>query len=386
MNSLPSLSTLTSVASPSISSPSISIVVPVYNGGNAFRRCLSSLTRWLPKLDGQGDSQQDDSQGDSRSAEAAPIEIIVVSDGDSDGSWRLAEEFGVRLIRCSESKGPAKARNIGAQAATGDILFFIDADVEILPETIARVQESFRSHPQLAALIGSYDDAPGAPNFLSQYKNLFHHYTHQTACLEASTFWGACGAIRRPIFQAVGGFDESYRRPCIEDIELGYRLKQADYTIHLRKDIQVKHLKKWTPLSLLRADVFYRALPWMSLLWKVRQSHPAQYQQFTSDLNLKWNSRISVMLVYVLLMCVAITPWMNAALVLALLPGGVLLLINLPVYQFFHQKRGWLFALKTVPWHWLYFFYSGLAYVFTLVRHYLRPYLGGRRLLGSLGR
>lgn len=344
--------------------PVLSIVVPVYNGGHAFRCCLTSLTRWTPDPNQPGDS--------------AAVEIIVVSDGDSDGSWRLAEEFGVQLIRCPESKGPARARNIGAEAATGDILVFVDADVEILPDTVSRVIDSFKANPQLAALIGSYDDAPGAPNFLSQYKNLFHHYTHQTACLEASTFWGACGAIRRPIFQAVGGFDEAYRRPCIEDIELGYRLKQAGYTIHLRKDIQVKHLKKWTPVSLLRADIFYRALPWMALLLLVRQAHPVQYQQFTRDLNLRWNSRISVMLVYVLLLCVLLAPWWHGALILAALFGIALTWINLPVYAFFRQKRGWLFAAKTVPWHWLYFSYSGLAYVVALARHQLTSQaLGG---------
>ena len=172
--------------------PSISIVVPVYNGGDAFRRCLASLSRYTPHPEVQ------------TAGNAPTVEIIVVSDGDSDGSWRLAEEFGAKLIRRSESKGPAMARNEGAAAATGDILFFVDADVEILPDTIALVAESFRTHPQLAALIGSYDDAPGDPSFLSQYKNLFHHYTHQTASLSASTFWGACGAIRRPIFNEMG--------------------------------------------------------------------------------------------------------------------------------------------------------------------------------------
>ena len=344
--------------------PSISIVVPVYNGGNAFRKCLVSLSRWLPP------------------AERIRSEVIVVSDGESDGSWKVAEEFGTKVIRLQESKGPARARNIGASKATGDIVFFVDADVEILPDTIERVVRSFAEEPQLAALIGSYDDAPGAPNFLSQYKNLFHHYTHQTACLDASTFWGACGAVRRTIFQEVGGFDENYRKPCIEDIELGYRLKQAGYTIHLRKDIQVKHLKRWTPFSLLRADIFYRALPWMSLLWQVREQEPAQYERFTSDLNLKWDSRISVVLVYGLLVAIVVTAWPfgwepfgllnRGGLALSVLCGLALTLVNFPVYQFFRQKRGWLFALQTVPWHWLYFFYSGLAYVITLIRYRFR--------------
>jgi glycosyltransferase involved in cell wall biosynthesis len=331
---------------------SVSIVVPVHNGGEAFRRCLTSLNRWLP-------SQLE-------------AEVIVVADGESDGSWRLAAERGYQVIRLPVSQGPAKARNIGAKAAKGDILFFVDADVEILPNTISQVVESFSENAQLSALIGSYDDAPGAANFLSQYKNLFHHYTHQTARLDASTFWGACGAIRQSVFVEVGGFNENYRRPCIEDIELGYRLKQAGHLIHLRKDIQVKHLKRWTPVSLLRADVFYRALPWMTLLWQVRQAHPAQYARFTKDLNLKWNSQVSVMLVYGLLLCLAIALWYPSFVLLSAVLSVVLLGINLPVYQFFTQKRGWLFALQTVPWHWLYFFYSGLAYGITLVLHRLR--------------
>ena len=101
--------------------------------------------------------------------------------------------------------------------------------------------QSFSENPDLAALIGSYDDAPGEKNFLSQYKNLFHHYTHQHGKVEASTFWGACGAIRREIFLSMAGFNDNYRQPCIEDIEFGYRLKQEGYKIRLCKSIQVKH-------------------------------------------------------------------------------------------------------------------------------------------------
>lgn len=69
----------------------------------------------------------------------------------------------------------------------------------------------------------------------------------------------------------MGGFDESYRKPSIEDIELGYRLKQAGLKIRLCKALQVKHLKRWEVVSLLRADFFYRALPWTELILRDRQ-------------------------------------------------------------------------------------------------------------------
>jgi glycosyltransferase involved in cell wall biosynthesis len=173
---------------PLVSNPSarsdrltISAIVPVHNGGENFRGCLLSLAQTSPP----------------------PDEIIVVTDGDTDGSWRVAEEFGVQVIRLpSQSGGPAMPRNVGAHRASGDLLFFIDADVTIPPDAFSQGVEAFKRDPDLAALFGSYDDAPAATNFLNQYKNLLHHYVHQTAREEASTFWGACGTIRRP-FMAI---------------------------------------------------------------------------------------------------------------------------------------------------------------------------------------
>jgi GT2 family glycosyltransferase len=209
------------------------------------------------------------------------------------------------------------------------------------------VLAAFDTQPQIAALIGSYDDAPGAPNFLSQYKNLFHHYTHQRGCEEASTFWGACGAVRREVFLAVGGFDEAYRYPSIEDIELGYRLKRAGHSIHLCKQVQVKHLKRWEAFNLLRAEVFYRALPWTELLWRDRQ--------FVNDLNLQTSSRLSIVLVYSLLLTLVGSFWWLGALGIAGIISLTLLILNLPVYQFFLKQRGLVFTLKVVPWHWFYY-------------------------------
>jgi len=328
----------------STATPTISVIIPVYNGGEAFRRCLASLTKASPQ----------------------PLEVIVVADGDTDGSGQLAQDFGAKVIRVPTSGGPAKARNLGAKAASGDILFFVDADVEVHDNTIGQVATTFHQESELAALIGSYDDQPGATNFLSQYKNLFHHYTHQTGSEDASTFWGACGAIRRDIFLAVGGFDQSYRLPCVEDIELGNRLKRQGYRIGLRKTIQVKHLKCWRTYSLLRADIFYRAIPWTAIILRDRE--------MVNDLNLNLSNRISVVLVYTLLAALIAVWWVSAAWVGVAGLSLALLAINASVYQFFYQKRGFLFALQTVPWHWLYYFYSGLAFAIGLVRHHWQTY------------
>ncbi|MEO0771108.1 MAG: glycosyltransferase [Cyanobacteria bacterium J06649_4] len=342
--------------------PKIGIIVPVHNGGESFRKCLESLAQWH-----------------------SSAEVVVVADGESDGSWKLAEDKGFRAIVLPECGGPARARNVGARAVSADVLLFIDADVEIHPTTVARTVCAFKQHPDMAALIGSYDDAPGETNFLSQYKNLFHHYTHQDGREEASTFWGACGAIRKDVFLEMGGFNEGYRAPCVEDIELGYRLRQAGHQIRLCKYIQVKHLKRWTPFSLLRAEIFYRALPWMALLLRTKQTHPEQYKAFTSDLNLKWSSRLSVLLVYGLALGALVAVWWLPALSISGICAVLLLCLNWPVYRFFYRKRGLFFTLKVIPWHWLYFFYSGFAFVVGTLRHQIQQHLLIAKLRKSFG-
>ena len=316
--------------------PSVSVIVPVHNGGSGFARCLASL----------------------RAAEPPPEEIIVVADGDADGSWRLAEELGVEVLRIPTSGGPSRARNLGARKARGAILFFVDADVTIQRDAVSRIASLFEKDPDLTAAIGSYDDAPGETNFLSQYKNLFHHYVHQTSKPEASTFWGACGAIRREIFLSMGGFNEEYHPPSVEDIELGYRLKRAGFKIRLAKELQIKHLKRWDIASLVKTDFFHRALPWTRLI--------LNGGGFINDLNIKTTSRVSVITVYVLLFTLLGALYLPGLLFFSALSIVVLLGLNWDLYRFFRKKRGIAFAAKTVPWHWFYLLYSGFAFAIGL--------------------
>jgi len=324
------------------SEPTFSIIVPVHNGGRRFRRCLLGLA----------------------ALDSPPKEIIVVADGETDGTWRMAEDFGAQVLKIPSPVGPAGARNLGAHKAKGDILFFVDADVTIPRDAMSQMAAAFQGNPELAAIFGSYDDEPFETNFLSQYKNLLHHYVHQTANRDASTFWAACGAIRREVFQAMGGFDEGYRRPSIEDIELGYRLKRAGYRIGLLKALQVKHLKRWSLGSLLKADFFYRALPWTALI--------LNEGQFIDDLNVKISNRISVIFIFLLLLALLGAWFIPQLVVFAMVVAMALLALNWDLYRFFYDKRGLRFALKTIPWHWFYFFYSGLAFFIGFVNYRMK--------------
>jgi hypothetical protein len=120
----------------------------------------------------------------------------------------------------------------------------------------------------------------------------WHCFVHQNGKRTASTFWSGCGAIRRSVFLKYGGFDESYQRPAIEDIELGYRLSRNHCKIVLDKNIVVKHLKRWTFWGLLKTDVFDRGIPWTELILRDRF--------LPNDLNLQVSQRISVALVFVI--------------------------------------------------------------------------------------
>jgi GT2 family glycosyltransferase len=307
----------------------VSLVVPVHRGGDAFRLCLDSIRRLSP----------------------SPIEVIVVEDGPEPE--RPAYEHGWRVETLPARRGPAAARNHGAMQARGDVVFFIDADVVVPCDAVARVAATL-ADPAIDAVIGSYDRQPAAPNFVSQFKNLAHRYVHQQASEEAMTFWGACGAMRRVRLLALGGFDQEYGQPSIEDIELGSRLIEAGGRIRLRKDLEVTHLKRWTLTSLVRTDIRQRALPWSALL--LRQG------RLPNDLNVSLRARFAVSLTFLLAFSLAAMWVLDGAGWAAIAIAITLAALDWRLWSYFASERGWHFAVRAVALQWLYYAYSGAAF------------------------
>ncbi|MGH9908422.1 MAG: glycosyltransferase family A protein, partial [Pyrinomonadaceae bacterium] len=180
--------------------------MPVYNSLQTLEKCLQALAQ----------SGYDD------------FEVLVVDDGSTEPTKSLVERHEFGYLRIEGPGGPARARNRGVSQVDGQYVVFIDADVCVHKDALTRFAAAFASDATIDAVIGSYDNAPAKRSFLSQYKNLFHHYVHQQSHGQIGTFWSGCGAIRRDLFLRFGGFDEKrYRRPSIEDIELGTWLTLA---------------------------------------------------------------------------------------------------------------------------------------------------------------
>ena len=324
--------------------PDITVILPVYNGSAFLARCLTTLTAC-----------------DYRS-----FDCIVVNDGSTDGSGAIARKFPVRVLDLAGGPfGPAYARNRGAEAARGKILFFVDADVMVAPDALHRTAMLFQEQPTLAAAFGSYDALPEAQGVVSQYRNLLHHFVHQNGQSEASTFWAGCGAIRRSVFEIIGGFDEKrYTTASIEDIELGYRLRQSGYRILLDKGLQGTHLKSWNLYSLIQTDIACRAIPWSRLILETRN--------IPDDLNLKVGQRMSFILAALacaFLALAAVRPKWLAVSAAALL--GVIAL-NRKLYGFFFRQHGAFFAAACIPLHLLYYLYSGFSYLYVWLDFQLR--------------
>lgn len=285
-------------------------------------------------------------------------EVLVVDDQSPDDTAAVARAMGATVLVTPQNGGPGVARNLASKQAIGDILWFVDSDVIAQPGGPAYIRRAF-AEPGVDAVFGSYDDDPGGKYWFSRYKNLLHRYHHQAARREARTFWAGCGAVRATAFAAVGGFDvETYRKPSIEDIELGYRISNAGGRILVEPDLLGKHLKVWTIRNALHTDIFCRALPWSRLI--------ITREGLTDDLNTGKAERVRALIAGALLMsllAVLISPQLWPV-TLGLATLGVL--CNLRLARFFYNNGGLAFAAGSLLYHQVYYVYSASVFVWCL--------------------
>jgi glycosyltransferase involved in cell wall biosynthesis len=243
------------------------------------------------------------------------------------------------VVRKPAGAGPASARNEGAAQATGDVLVFVDSDVIVHYDALERIRRHFDEDPELSALMGAYDDRVATSRLVAAFRNLLHHHVHYRAAGPAQTFWAGLGAVRREQFEAVGGFDATrYRRPSIEDIELGLRLADRGSTIVLDPWVRGTHLKDWTLREMLATDIRARGMPWVELLME-RRSIPTM-------LNLGWRERTSAVV-----SVAAAAELLRGRVFRSTVAGAALVALNRPLYRVLRNRLGPVGALACVPLH-----------------------------------
>jgi hypothetical protein len=299
---------------------SISVVIPATDGRQTLARCLAALHDALD----------------------APEEVILVDQ--------------------PAALGPAAARNQGARRATGDVLVFLDSDVEVHRDAFRRIRAAFDNDPELGAVFGAYDDDPHPGGVVSDFRNLLHHHVHHSSPGPATTFWAGLGAIRRETFLEARGFDERrFPHPSVEDIELGMRLVAMGQTIRLDPAISGRHLKRWTFGSMVHADLTRRGIPWMTL---VLERGPG-----SGALNLSWRHRASALASVTLVAGLAARRPAVAASSLS-----VILLLNRSFYGLLARRGGPRLAAAGVGLHVTHHLVSAVAVPVALAGHV------GRRL------
>ncbi|WP_426511605.1 glycosyltransferase family 2 protein [Dactylosporangium sp. McL0621] len=197
--------------------PLVSVIVPNYNYAGALPLCLQAL----------------------REQTYPNLEVIVVDDCSTDDSPAVAAGFGFRVLRTPRNGGPAAARNLGAEHANGEILFFVDSDVAARPDAVANAVELLRSDPAIGAVCGNYDPVPLIrDSLLEEYRCLQQSYWLIADEGRIATLYTALLAIPVAVFREIGPFNPRLRET--ENADYGRRLAQR-YEIWLSPRVRGVH-------------------------------------------------------------------------------------------------------------------------------------------------
>jgi hypothetical protein len=215
--------------------PKTTVVVPAYNASSTISECLTSL----------------------RGLNYPDYETIVVDDGSTDSTSEMASHDGVKVIRI-EHNGLAAARNAGVEAASGDVVAFIDADARADRDWLYHLVEAIQRRDAAAA---------GGPNFAPQPISETASAMAAVPGLPREVRAGAdvlaqlCGcnmAITRGALQKIGGFDPMFT-DAGDDVDLSWRLAASGETLAYAPGAVVIHERRATLPAYLRQQRGYGA-------------------------------------------------------------------------------------------------------------------------------
>lgn len=223
----------------------VSVIIPAYNAEKTISRCLDAL------LD--------------QSYPRDLYEIIVINDGSLDRTADIVKGYPVRYIS-QENKGPASARNKGAEAAEGEIILFTDSDCVPEKNWISEMVKPFND-PEASAVKGAYrTHQSGIVARFSQleFEERFEMLKKVKSIDMVDTY---SAGFRRDIFLRMGGFDCSFPVANNEDTELSYRMSRLGLKMVFNPDAIVYHLNHPDSIRRYARLKFWRGY-WRMVVYK----------------------------------------------------------------------------------------------------------------------
>jgi len=222
--------------------PITSVIISAKNEAPRLEACLASLAAQKGRV---------------------PFEIHLVDNASTDGTYALARRLAKtqkNLFVWREKKpGSPAARNLGARKARGEILLFTDADCILSPTWVEEMSRplSKPTHYPLAAVGGATTGSfqKKNPNFWESYvESLFDFWeSDRLGAFPAFLPWApTCNlAVRKEVFQALGGFDENWRSAAY-DVDLCWRLVLCGFVIGHAPKAKLHHQRRHSLRGLLR--------------------------------------------------------------------------------------------------------------------------------------
>ncbi|MCX6792130.1 MAG: glycosyltransferase family 2 protein [Candidatus Gottesmanbacteria bacterium] len=227
--------------------PFLSVIIPAYNASGTLGKLLESLAKSTFKN----------------------FEVIV---GDDASNEQYLVGKGVTIVRLTHNKGPAAARNAAVKRARGNVLVFLDADVTVYSDTLAKIAGKFKEDHDLTAITGVWDKHQRTKSFFPQFKAI-RDWSYWTNERDRDGYYylfsTRIAAIRRDVFTRLGGFNEAFRQ--MEDVELTYRIAKR-YAIIFAPDVRVHHeFEGFFPIA---KKYFWRSFYWTKLYGARRKFDP----------------------------------------------------------------------------------------------------------------
>ena len=304
--------------------PLVSVIIPVKNSSNTLGQCIRSVKRSYYKN----------------------YEIIVVDDHSTDNSVEIANSYKCNVIQVKDGNGANNARNVGASAAKGEILMFVDSDIVLRRETILGIVEALEEN-HLDAVVGVYSTKHRHETLVSQYKNLWVRYSYIKSPPTIDWLFGSISGIKRQAFEKLGGFNvELLAKHGHDDIELGKRAAQAKLNIVLDIEIEVEHLKNYTLLSFIKNE-FNRSVGFAELAIIFRETTQSIKRGFVNVYPTFIISTIASIFVVAFLIAIVagLLPTWYALVVI-----GLYLLLNIRFLNYLEQVRGLFAMIAMIPY------------------------------------